>query len=138
MRPKKRILLAADNEDRLGVLRFLLETNGRAVTGVATAPEALEAIAAHGFDLVVIDWPLDGLGRLVEEAHARWTASLVLAARERERPDCCADAVLLRGTPAPELLGRIKVMCARKRGPRKKMPLAAAPAIEMAAEAVNF
>jgi DNA-binding NtrC family response regulator len=120
MRPKKKILLACANEDHAGVLKYILETNGYAVTCAATATLTLHLAANRPYELLLIEYPLDGLSHLLDQARALDSSlhSLVLAPKLAERPsNLLADVVLLRNTCAAELLERIKVLTARKRGP---------------------
>jgi DNA-binding response OmpR family regulator len=139
MRPKKRILLACDREDRLSQLRYLLTVHGYAVTGAETITAAWGELNAGWFDLVLVDWPLDNCHYLLNHAHEREVASLVLAAKEKEHPGCMADAVLLGRFSAVELLERVKIVTARKRGPKPmKKPVASVPAIDVLPQAVNL
>ncbi len=122
MRPKKRILLATANEVNGSVLKYMLEINRFAVKSTASAAEALETLQHETFDAMLCEWPLTGIERLLDQA---WTIdadmrSLVLAGSLREKPQSIiADAVLLRGGCSPaELIERLKVLCARKRGPK--------------------
>lgn len=110
MRPKKRILLAASQEQRASELKFMLETRGFAATVVATPIEAIDKLPGRAFDLLLVDWPFDGYASVLDAAYTDETPSLVLAIKERERPDCCSDGVLLRGTMAMDLVERIKTM----------------------------
>ena len=130
MRPKKRILLAASQEERAGVLRFVLETNGLAITITPTAGDVIELLRGPAFDLLVVDYPFDGCAAVLDAALNARTSSLVLAAREKQRPDCPADDFLIYPTSSSQLLERIKTMSAHKRGPRPlKKPTVSQPAL---------
>jgi DNA-binding response OmpR family regulator len=130
MKSKKRILLAASQEDRASVLKFTLETNRFFVIVAATSQEAIANLPGRAFDLVLVDWPLDGCAAVLDAAYAEETRSLVLAAKEKKRPGCCADDVIIYPASPAYLIDRIKVMCARKRGPRPtKKPVVSLPAL---------
>lgn len=125
MRPRKLILCVDGNERALAVRRFLLETRGfRAVTAT-TLQEAVEVLGSQQVDLVVAELRLpqmDGnavigqLKQLMPELPMLLTSESV---RAGERPHQ-ADAFLGKGnSSSAELVERIRVMSARKRGPRK-------------------
>jgi two-component system response regulator CpxR len=135
MRPKKIILCVDDNEQTLSVRKFLLETRGYRVHTAINGQDAIELFASMHFDLVLTDLGLpqmDGnqlIGRLKEispEVPMILTSDLVRAGERAHR----ADAFLAKGCCSPaDLVERIRVMSARKRGPRKAvqplLPLAA-------------
>lgn len=125
MRPKKTILCVDDNEQTLSVRKFLLETRGYRVYTAINGSEAINLFSSMPFDLVLTDLGLpqmDGnalIGHLKEispEVPMILTSDTVRAGERTHR----ADAFLAKGccTPA-ELIERIRVMSARKRGPRK-------------------
>ena len=131
MRPKKTILCVDDNEQMLSVRTFLLETKGYRVLSVGSPHEALEHIvrAVPGsIDLLLCDllMPLmDGneLVRRAKQLHPALPAMIVsgtVAAYDRAG---CADVFLPKGACSPmELLERIRILVARKRGPKKILP----------------
>jgi len=126
MRPKKVILCVDDNEQELSVLKFMLATNGYRVLA---APNGHEAIAifstAPQIDLVLTDTTMPQMsgGQLVERLkRMRNHVPMILLgdAQAAHVQIHVADAVLAKKTcSTQELLERIKVMSARKRGPRK-------------------
>jgi CheY-like chemotaxis protein len=132
MRPKKTILCVDDNEQTLSVRKFLLETRGYRVFTALNGHDAISLFSATHFDLVLTDLGLpqmDGnalIGHLKEispEVPMILTSDTVRAGERAHR----ADAFLAKGCCSPvELIERIRVMSARKRGPRK----AAAPAMQ--------
>ena len=81
----KRILVAEDNETNLILLRELLEIDGHVVTTCSSGTEALEILAEHNFDLILLDYNLgdmDGV-RVLQTwhfGHARTTPALFLTA----------------------------------------------------------
>ncbi len=125
MRPRKLILCVDGNERALAVRRFLLETRGfRAVTATSLH-EAVAVLGAQQVDLVVAELRLpqfDGnhvigqLKQLMPELPMLLTSESVRAGERTHQ----ADAFLGKGnSSAAELMERIRVMSARKRGPRK-------------------
>jgi two-component system, OmpR family, response regulator CpxR len=125
MRPKKTILCVDDNEQALSVRKFLLETRGYRVQTAASSERALELFREGGIDLVVSDLIMpymDGneLIRRLKELGPEVPAILISGSvRAFDRANR-ADAFLPKGACSPvELLERIRVMVARKRGPKK-------------------
>ena len=126
MRPKKVILCVDDNEQELSVLKFMLATNGYRVLAAANGQEAIALFAtAPQIDLVLADTTMPQMsgGQLVERLkRLRSHVPMVLLgdAQAVNAEMHVADAVLARkNCSTQELLERIKVMSARKRGPRK-------------------
>jgi CheY-like chemotaxis protein len=133
MRPKKTILCVDDNEQTLSVRKFLLETRGYRVFTAVNGQEAISVFSSTQIDLVVTDLGLpqmDGnalIGHLKEissEIPMILTSDSVRAGERTHR----ADAFLCKGNcSAAELIEKIRVMSARKRGPRKAVAPPAAP-----------
>ena len=59
MRPKKRILLVDRDENRLGILRFVLSTHYFRMFGAADALEARELLRAEYPEVLLLVWPLE-------------------------------------------------------------------------------
>jgi two-component system response regulator CpxR len=125
MRPRKTILCVDDNEQALSVRKFMLETRGYRVLTAHTAAEALDIFAAGNIDLVLSDLimpQMDGnelVRRIKSMAPEVPTIILSGSVKNFERASS-ADAFLPKGACTPlEVLERIRVMIARKRGPRK-------------------
>jgi len=125
MRPKKVILCVDDNEQALSVRKFLLETRGYRVLTAASAAAAIEILHEGGVDLVLSDLvmpQMDGnemirrMKQFAPEVPMMLISGTVKAFERANR----ADAFLPKGACSPvELLDRIRVLIARKRGPRK-------------------
>jgi DNA-binding response OmpR family regulator len=131
MRPKKRILLIGGDENRAGTTRFMLVTQGFAVTAANDTADALAYLAIEAWDLVLCDLPLPGLKDICDAVHATCPHVPVLIVGEREPVSSETFASIQeRALGAAELVDRIKVLCARKRGPRKgtRKPVASAAA----------
>ena len=137
MRPKKIILCVDDNEQELSVLKFMLATNGYRVVSAANGKEAIGIFAETPVDLVLADFGLPQMnGRELVERLKRIAAHvpmILLGDPLRMAGEMhSADALLPKKSCSPqELLERIKVMSARKRGPRKGSQRLT-PAIELA------
>jgi len=126
MRPKKVILCVKNNEQELSELRFMLSTNGYRVLSASNGQEAIAIFAASPqVDLVLADTSMPGMSgvQLAERLkHVRYHAPTILLG---DVPPVSgeihvADAVMAkRNCSSLELLERIKIMSARKRGPRK-------------------
>nr|WP_263385010.1 response regulator [Granulicella arctica] len=128
MRPKKVILCVDDNEQVLSVRTFLLETRGYRVIQALSPHDALEQIqqAAPGaIDLLLCDLlmpQMDGneLVRRSKQLHPSLPAMIVSGTVNAADRAICADAFLPKGACSPvEMLERIRILVARKRGPRK-------------------
>jgi two-component system, OmpR family, response regulator CpxR len=125
MRPKKTILCVDDNEQTLSVRKFLLETRGYRVHTAINGHDAIALFSTTQIDLVLTDLGLpqmDGnalIGHLKEispDIPMILTSETVRAGERSHR----ADAFLAKGCCSPaDLIERIRVMSARKRGPRK-------------------
>lgn len=125
MRPKKTILCVDDNEQALSVRKFLLETRGYRVVAATNAVDALETFRRGGIDLVlgdVIMPEIDGNEMVRRMKNIAPEVPMILVSgtvKQFERANR-ADAFLPKGASNPaEMLERIRVMIARKRGPKK-------------------
>jgi CheY-like chemotaxis protein len=130
MRPRKTILCVEDNEQLLGIRKFLLETRGYRVVGLMSAAEALEYLkeAMPGsVDLLMSDLimpQMDGneLIRRAKQMHPGLPTLLVSGTVTSFDRAAAADAFLPKGACSPvEVLDRIKILVARKRGPKKQV-----------------
>lgn len=131
MRPKKVILCVDDNEQVLSVRTFLLETRGYRVLNATNGQEALDILdksESGAVDLLITDLLMPGmdgneLARRAKERHPALPALIVsgtVAAADRAM---AADAFLPKGAGSPaELLERVRLLVARKRGPKKHAP----------------
>lgn len=144
MRPRKTILCVEDNEQVLSVRKFLLETRGYRVLAMSSAAEALEYLqsAAQGsLDLLMADLimpQMDGneLIRKAKQIHPGLPTLLVSGTVTSFDRAAAADAFLPKGACTPaEVLDRIRILVARKRGPKKQVQsvgVEQAPQIAMA------
>ncbi len=128
MRPKKMILCVDDNEQTLSVRTFLLETRGYRVINATTSKEALEILertVPGTLDLLIADLLMPGMDgnelvRRAKQMHPTLPALIVSGTVASFDRALAADAFLPKGAGSPvELLERIRVLVARKRGPKK-------------------
>ena len=131
MRPKKVILCVDDNEQTLSVRTFLLETRGYRVLTAMSPSEALEILehtTPGTLDLLISDLLMPGMdgNELVRRArhmHPLLPTLIVSGTVTNYDRALAADAFLPKGASSPvELLERIRVLVARKRGPKKHVP----------------
>jgi CheY-like chemotaxis protein len=125
MRPKKVILCVDDNEQELSVLKFMLATNGYRVVSATNGREAISIFSETSVDLVLADYSMPQMNgcQLVERLKqiAAHVPMILLGEPQKMAGEMhAADALLAKkNCSSQELLERIKVMSARKRGPRK-------------------
>jgi two-component system, OmpR family, response regulator CpxR len=125
MRPKKTILCVDQNEQALAVRKFMLTTRGYRVRTALSSQQALEIFRAGGIDLVLSDLLLpemDGneMVRRMKDISPEIPTILVSATVKSFERANRADAFLPKGAcNSAEVLERIRVMIARKRGPKK-------------------
>ena len=126
MRPKKVILCVDDNEQDLSVLKFMLTTNGYRVLAATSGQEALTVFGESvQIDLVLSDYAMPQMnGKQLAERlkHMAPHVPMILLGDPQGMGGeiHVADAMLAKKNCSPqELLERVKVMSARKRGPRK-------------------
>lgn len=138
MRPKKIILCVNDNEQELSVTSFMLSTNGYRVVSATSGQEAIEIFSGMQVDLVLADYAMPQMngGHLVGRLKqiAGHVPMILLGDPQTMGGQIhVADALLAKKQCSPqELLERIKIMSARKRGPRKGT-VRQAPVTELAA-----
>ena len=141
MRPRKTILCVDDNEQVLSVRKFLLETRGYRVLAMSSAAEAMEYLqqAVPGsIDLLLSDLimpQMDGneLVRRAKQLHPFLPALLVSGTVSSFDRAAAADAFLPKGASTPaELLDRIRILVARKRGPKKHVQAVGVPQLQVA------
>ena len=122
MRPKKIILCVDDNEQELSVLSFLLNTHGYRVLSAHNAQEAVALFSDAAVDLALVDTEMPQVSgrQLVERLKqiAPHVPMILLGNPQRMAGELhAADALLGKKSCSPqELLERVKLMSARKRG----------------------
>ncbi len=125
MRPKKTILCVDDNEQALSVRKFMLETRGYRIVASLVPEEAIEVFRQGGIDLVLSDLTMprmDGneLARRMKEITPEVPILLVSGSVKAYERATCGDCFLPKGQCSPlDVLERVRMMLARKRGPKK-------------------
>ncbi|RZU42533.1 CheY-like chemotaxis protein [Edaphobacter modestus] len=128
LRPKKTILCVDDNEQTLSVRTFLLETRGYRVIPALSPQHALEVVEQSipgSLDLLLSDLnmpQMDGneLVRRAKQLQPALPAMIVSGTTGSSDRACCADVFLPKGASSPaEMIERIRILVARKRGPKR-------------------
>jgi DNA-binding response OmpR family regulator len=122
MRPRKKILCVFPDEDELSVLTFMLEINGFRVIPAPNGEAAIRVFKENAVDLVLTDatLPLVDTMHLISRLKIIAVHIPMILLRDSQTVVLsAADAVLSKGISNQELLERIKIMAAKKRGPRK-------------------
>jgi two-component system, OmpR family, response regulator CpxR len=125
MRPKKVILCVDDNEQELSVMSFMLSTNGYRVVTATSGQAAIGIFSSMQVDLVLADFAMPQMNghQLVNRLKqiAGHVPMILLGDTQAMSGEIhAADALMAKKNCSPQdLLERIKVMSARKRGPRK-------------------
>ena len=129
MRPRKTILCVEHNEQVLSIRKFMLETRGYRVVGMANAATALQYLQTAmpgSVDLLLSDVMLPGmdgneLARRAKHLHPSLPTLLISGTVSNFDRAAAADAFLPKGAcTAAEMLDRIRLLVARKRGPKKQ------------------
>ena len=136
MRPRKIILLVDADERTRGPLAFALDTHGYRVLQAASGAQAVAIFDRAIVDLVlVVHQPPaqdgDKIVRRLKRGAAWGPMALLGDPAGMADQEHHADALFRHTMPMVELLDRIKVLTARKRGPRKgshRIAPASAPA----------
>jgi two-component system, OmpR family, response regulator CpxR len=138
MRPKKIILCVDDNEQELSVLKFMLSTNGYRVVSANNGNDAIGIFSEMPVDLVLTDFSMpqmngDQLVKRLKQISSH--IPMILLGDPNKMGDSMhgADALIAKKNCPPQmLLERIKIMSARKRGPRKGSTRIAHPELAVA------
>lgn len=125
MRPKKRIVLVDADEDRLGIMRFVLRTHYFLVEGTTEVSTAREVLRNDFPELLLLVWPLEvaSIEALLRANDRQLNRSNVLLVAESEidAPRVIANRFLLGAQcTAGNVITEAKAYAKRKRGPRKK------------------
>jgi DNA-binding response OmpR family regulator len=118
---QKKVLVAEDDLDLLGVIGLALHNAGFEVTKVTNGVDALKALTQHSFSLLVLDINMPHVNGLEVCAKLRATSSvpvMMLSARDQERDlldalDVGADAYMLKPFSPRALVARIGALLRR-------------------------
>ncbi len=125
MKVKKTILCVDDNEQSLSIRKVMLETRGYRVVACNNGRDALDAFRQGGIDLVLSDLIMPGLDGTelidhIKNEAPQLPAILFSGKIKVYEKDTRADVFLPKGMYAPaELLERIRILLARRRGPKR-------------------
>lgn len=122
MRPPKRILLAGDDGELVSALSVLLRIHGHIVIKAESAIEAHGVMLAAPIDLLLVVWPFAGAQELMDLSKAIDSYAGTLLVAPDQTPVILGpaiDSALFKGhCSSAEILERVKVLTARKRGPK--------------------
>ncbi len=133
MKPKRTILCADGNEQALSIRKILLETRGYRVICCTRAEQALEHLRDSQIDLVIADLMLPDLdgARLIEAVKiaSPQTPAILLSTRLNIfEYETHADVFLPKNAQSSaELLGHVRTLLVRRRGPRKTLVTPSVP-----------
>ena len=134
-RPRKPILLVSQDEDALGIMRFIFRCYPQSYRAASaySAQEALDALQIKQYHVMICLFPVQGLELILERARSidRHMRTIVVVNRAAFIP--AADAVLVKPSTA-ELLERVNVFAVRKRGPHQVRKPVARETFELKAE----
>lgn len=123
MRPRKLILCVDPDPAALSVLSYAMRISGYRVFSAETAIDALAIFATECIDLVLCDHSkiIDGrkLFGCMKGIASHIPMILLVLKKDIGSDRDPADALLPKTVPMVELLERVRIMSARKRGPRK-------------------
>lgn len=127
MRPAKQILLLFADETELSIMSYSLKTTGYRVIGVTDHHQALIELAHEDIDLVIVSLKLPCTtveNPIIESLKAIKSHVPILLFRGKSDLQLPHPATVVRDrkTAISEILEHIKVLVARKRGPRKGSP----------------
>jgi len=125
VRPKKVILCVDANEIELSVLAFLLSTHGYRVLSASTPEDAVHLVATELVDAALIRFALPGengamLAARLRKMSARMAVGLLCDSNEQAQSvDVLDFALIKKACPDAELIDKVRILAAGKRGPRK-------------------
>lgn len=143
MKPKRTILCADGNEQALSIRKILLETRGYRVVCCCCADQAMEHVRGGNVDLVIADILLpdsDGpkLIEAVKAASPRTPAILLSTRLKIFDFETKADVFLPKNSQSTaELLGHVRTLLVRRRGPRRTVTPPLAPDSRLVAATAN-
>jgi two-component system response regulator CpxR len=127
MRPRKVVLCVAASEQKLSIQTFVLDTWGYRVLGALSASDALgilQAAEPGTIDLMILNLPVFASDELLEaavQAQPEIHTVAISAKPDHDLYQCKVDVFLTEAFSfSSELHERLRILTARKRGPKKK------------------
>jgi len=120
MRPKKRILFVTPSEDQSSIFKYVMQTTGYIVQVAHGSTEAVKAFDEAFYDMVIVS-EFRAADKIVEELKklAPYIPMVIMGDEKKITQTQHADAFLKSSIGVEEMIDRVKVWSARKRGPRK-------------------
>ena len=120
MRPKKKVLLIDSEEDRLSILSFTLKVRGYAVRGVSDPAIAIDEVVNWDPELAIVVKPGSSFDlRKFFAEFAKVSPEMSTLLLSDNTLQSYASATLPSTVSPATLLERVRMLVARKRGPRK-------------------
>jgi DNA-binding NtrC family response regulator len=119
MKPRKKILIVGADPDRVSILKFILDTSGYTASVATSTADALDQLHSESFSLLLCEMPLPGIQDFLDQAGTieSLMRTVVTGARQVDSAaGLWADAVFYRLPSSTDLLERVALLCARKRG----------------------
>lgn len=126
MRPKKRIAIWSADSDKAGVLRFLLQTHSYAT--IDLSPKKPRGFQVDGVIVICDGTQLQAEGA-AKRADAAAPGKVLAVLYDRVQPPMGAAMSIPGNASSMELLERVAMISARKRGPRPRSKHAIVPII---------
>ena len=128
MRPRRVVLLVEADELRRSLWTFVLDNWGYAVISAPTASEALRLVRDDwSYDVLMCDYTApemsgDELARRVKEIRPELRVMVFSELVDKRRFEKgYAEVYLMRGFERSDVMKAMKLLCARKRGPKKAL-----------------
>ena len=120
----KKTILCVDDEHSLSIHKLTLETRGYRVLACGTAAEAMNFLAHRRVDLVLSGMAIPDaqpheLVRLIKSHSPEMPIMLLSSSRRICSVDAPVDLLLRKGYAPAELLERIRLLLAKRRGTRR-------------------
>jgi len=122
MRPRKVVLCVSANEQQLSIQKFVVDNWGYHTIAALSASDALHILERDSIDVLILNLPLPARDELLKFAREAQPDIHTVAIGDTSRFDesCKVDAFLPNLQPAADLHERLKILTAKKRGPKKK------------------
>ena len=138
MRHKKVLVLVTSDGDERSILSFMLACNGYKVYSFDSAGPAIQFISENSYELLLTVYMVGSYPGDALVVHSKridpFIPAILLTTNDKPLPNHHADLCLTQPVTAAELLERIRVMSARKRGPKRGTHRQPKPVVSVPAE----